>query len=96
MADKKKTNTKKNDTSKAGKKNSKPKKVLEENSAPPAPPAPPRHREIMGGIFLALCVLIAISLFSTEGAFVAFFADLVKGLFGWAFGSPFPRSSSPD
>ena len=85
MADKKKTNTKKNDTSKAGKKNSKPQKVFEENSAPPAPPAPPRHREIMGGIFLALCVLIAISLFSTEGAFVAFFADLVKGLFGWGF-----------
>ncbi len=83
MAEKKKTNTKDKAVSKRTP--SRARKALEQAAAPPSPPGPSHHREILGGIFLALGAFMLISLFSTEGAFVAFFADLVKGLFGWGF-----------
>ena len=85
MAEKKKTNQRSGGKASSAKGNTKPKKAAEENPAPPATPGPSYHREILGGVFLALGVFMVISLFSTEGAFVAFFADLVKGLFGWGF-----------
>ena len=38
-----------------------------------------------GVLLLALGVFMIISYFSTEGKFVAFFAEIVKGLVGWGF-----------
>lgn len=36
-------------------------------------------------MFLFLAVFMMIACFNTDGAFIAFFADLVKGLIGWGF-----------
>lgn len=41
---------------------------------------------IVGGlIFLVLAICSAISFFNTEGSFVQFFSDWLKGLLGWGF-----------
>jgi hypothetical protein len=41
---------------------------------------------ILGGIiFLVLAICSVISYFNTEGSFVAYFSDLVRGLLGWGF-----------
>ena len=41
---------------------------------------------IIGGVlFLVLAVCSAISYFNTEGSFVAFFSDWLRGLLGWGF-----------
>ena len=47
-------------------------------------PQPPRfRREIWAAVFLLLSGLLFISFFNMDGAFVAFFANLVKGFVGW-------------
>ena len=58
-------------------------------SAPPPPEITEESRgfsnEIAGVVFLILAVFTVISHFNTDGAFIAFFANLVKGLVGWGF-----------
>ena len=70
-----------------------------EKTAPPPPPkkkgsSPVVAEEksvvygtnILGGvIFLVLAICSVISYFNTEGSFVAYFSDLVRGLLGWGF-----------
>ncbi len=64
----------------------KPKKApVVDNSPPPAPPAPPIRREVCAFIFLFLALFAAVGVFNTEGAFIAFFTNLIKGLLGWGF-----------
>lgn len=65
---------------------SKPKKPTKaERETPPPPPAPPIRREVCGVISTFFAVFMLISYFNTDGAFVAFFANLLKGLIGWGF-----------
>ena len=54
---------------------------------PMTPPEPvvPIRREIGGVFFLFLTLVIVISYFKNEGAFVQFFSDLVKGFVGWGY-----------
>lgn len=53
--------------------------------APPAPPAPPIRRELSAIVCLFLAVFLVISHFNSDGKFVVFFSNLVKGLLGWGF-----------
>jgi len=69
---------KKNDT-KSKKTNSK------STKASPPPSSPPIRREVTGVVFLFLSVFMFISYFNTDGALIAFFSDLLKGLVGWGF-----------
>ena len=55
------------------------------NTVPPEPPAAPINREITAFIFFFIAVFIIISYFNTEGAVIAFAANLIKGLFGWGY-----------
>ena len=57
-------------------------KVQEE--LPPEPIVPIR-REVCGVFFLFLTLVIVISYFKDEGAFVQFFSGLVKGFAGWGY-----------
>ena len=66
--------------SSAAKENTRSKAVQEEIQEPPR-----SHNGLWGVILLALGIFMIISYFSTEGKFVAFFADLIKGLVGWGF-----------
>ena len=71
------SNTKKSTASKTSTRSARP---VEEESYDSS------RRGAFWGIFLlALGIFMIISYFSTEGKFVAFFADLVKGLVGWGF-----------
>ena len=56
-----------------------------DNTPPPAPPAPPIRREVCAFVFLFLAVFTAVGMFNTDGAFIAYFTGLVKGLLGWGF-----------
>ena len=51
----------------------------------PEPPAPTHSREIGGVILLILTAFVGISFFNTDGAVIAFIADLFKGLVGWGY-----------
>ena len=51
----------------------------------PEPPAPSHGREIGGVILLLLTAFVGISFFNTDGAVIAFIADLFKGLVGWGY-----------
>ena len=59
------------------------------SSRPPddMPPEPivPIRREIGGVFFLFLALVIAISYFHNDGAFVRYFSDLVRGFAGWGY-----------
>ena len=55
-----------------------------EPMTPPEPVAPIR-RELGGVFFLFLTLVIVVSYFNDEGAFVHFFSDLVKGFAGWGY-----------
>ena len=55
-----------------------------EPTTPPEPVVPIR-RELGGVFFLFLTLVIIISYFNDEGAFVQFFSDLVKGFAGWGY-----------
>ena len=56
-----------------------------DNTPPPAPPAPPIRREVCAFVFLFLAVFTAVGTFNTDGAFISFFTDGIKGLLGWGF-----------
>ena len=88
----KKTNSKKTTGAKStGRSGSGSKKPAAKTSTRSAKPVEEEVAEsTRGGAFwgiflLALGIFMIISYFSTEGKFVAFFADLVKGLVGWGF-----------
>ena len=81
-ASKKSASTKKTST-KANTKAAKAKPA--EPVAPPAPPAPPIRRELSAIVCLFLAVFLVISHFNSDGKFVVFFSNLVKGLLGWGF-----------
>ena len=51
----------------------------------PPEPAPPIRRELGGVLFFFLAVFTAVSYFSSEGAFVRFFSETIKGLVGWGY-----------
>ena len=51
--------------------------------APPSSPPRPIRRELTGFVFLCLAAFLVISYFNSDGAFIAFFANLLKGLLGW-------------
>lgn len=87
MAQSKNTNAKKKSSSTAAKKTTEraKKTTKAEQQTPPPPPAPPIRREIWAVVFLFLAVFMVISSFNTDGAFIAFFANLLKGLIGWGF-----------
>lgn len=57
----------------------------EEPIIPPAPPAPPIRRELSAIVCLFLAVFLVISHFNSDGRFIVFFSNLVKGLLGWGF-----------
>lgn len=46
---------------------------------------PPIRRELAAVVFLFLGVFCILSYFNTDGSFVAFFSNLIKGLLGWGF-----------
>ena len=54
-----------------------------ENAVPPAPVGEPHRREIAGGIFLFLTVLLGIGFFNREGAVVDYAMGFLGGLLGW-------------
>ena len=78
-------------TSKKTTKTSKPKssaaKKTTRQSAAMTPPEPvvPIRREAGGVFFVFLALVIVISYFKDEGAFVQFFSGLVKGFAGWGY-----------
>ena len=65
------------------------KKTPAKRSAPrtetPPEPVVPIRREIGGVFFLFLTLVVAISYFRDEGAFVQFFSGLIKGFAGWGY-----------
>lgn len=81
MAKSKTASTKKSTKSTAKKKSS----GKAKNTAEPMTQPPPIRRELAAVVFLFLGALCIISYFNTEGTFVVFFANLVKGLIGWGF-----------
>ena len=100
----KKTNSKKTTGAKStGRSGSGSKKPAAKTSTRSAKPVEEEVAEsTRGGAFwgiflLALGIFMIISYFSTEGKFVAFFADLVKGLVGWGFWLTVPvfRATDP-
>jgi hypothetical protein len=61
------------------------KKPARAQSMMPPEPVVPIRRELGGVFFLFLTLIIAISYFKDEGAFVQFFSGLVKGFAGWGY-----------
>lgn len=55
------------------------------NTAEPMTQPPPIRRELAAVVFLFLGVFCILSYFNTDGSFVAFFSNLIKGLLGWGF-----------
>ncbi len=82
MAQSKKTSSKSGKTSKRApaKKSS----ARAQQMTPPEPVVPIR-RELGGVVFLFLALVIAISYFVDEGAFVQDFSAFIKGFFGWGY-----------
>ena len=62
-----------------------PKKTAAAAPPPPPPPEPQSHPELAGAVFAFLAIFTVISYFNTDGAFIAFFSDLLKGLIGWGY-----------
>ena len=86
MASSKSTSKKK--TASAAKKSKAPAKKPASSSAARSspPPAPqPVRREVWGVVFLFLAVFMVISHYNTDGAFIAFFSEFLKGLVGYGF-----------
>ncbi|MBR4310267.1 MAG: hypothetical protein IKT79_04490, partial [Akkermansia sp.] len=63
------------------------KKKTTKKQQPTQPPEPvvPVRREMTAVVFLFLAIFIGISYFRSEGAFVLFFSNLIKGLIGWGY-----------
>ena len=87
------TSTKKKTSGKTAKTDTKAKKTDSRKKSAPAPrpepapvaPAQPIRREVGGVFFLCLGIFVIISYFNTEGSFIAFSSDLLKGLIGWGY-----------
>ncbi len=84
MAASKTTNTKKKSTTTKNASASA-KKTPTKASAPPPPAPQPVRREVWGVVFLFLAVFMVISHYNTDGAFIAFFSNFLKGLVGYGF-----------
>ena len=84
MARTKSTSKTKNSTA-AKKSDSRAKKAASQQMEPPLEPPKPIRKEVSGVVFLCLAAFMIISYFNTDGAFIAFFAKLIKGLIGWGF-----------
>lgn len=89
----KKSSTGKNSSAKSGSKNNK-SKTSGKSSAkskaaeavmPPAEAAPPIRREVSAIVCLFLAVFMVISHYNSDGKFIVFFANLIKGLVGFGF-----------
>ncbi len=80
MANTKSSANKKTAKASTAKKSSKAKNTVEPMTQPP-----PVRRELAAVVFLFLGIFCILSYFNTDGRFVAFFADLMKGLLGWGF-----------
>ena len=83
-----KTNTKKTSSkSRKATKANPPPPPPKKNSGQALPDLPDSYgTNIIGGVlFLILAVCSVISYFNTEGSFVAFFSDWLRGLLGWGF-----------
>ena len=80
---KKSTTTKKSGSSKSS--SSSKKSGKQTASQPPQEPVVPIRREVGAVIFLFLAVFVTISYFRSEGSFIMFFANLLKGLVGWGY-----------
>lgn len=96
MAQSKKTSTaKKSSSSKpaakkgaaSSKKSSSPAKSRKapEPVIPPSEPVRPIRREVTAVVFLFLAVFMVISHFNSDGKFIVYFSNLMKGLVGWGF-----------
>ena len=70
-------------SSSAPKKNASAAKRRTENAVPPAPVGEPHRREIAGGVFLFLAVLLVIGFFNREGAVVDYAIGFLGGMLGW-------------
>ena len=88
----KKTTSKNNTTDSKPKQASSGSRRSTRSATPPPPPPPepaddrrPAQRIAGGMIFLCLAGFTVISHYNTDGAFIAFFANLIKGLIGWGF-----------
>ncbi len=81
-----KSSSKKSTTKTAKAKSSAPKRTVRAaaDMTPPEPVVPIR-RELGGVFFLFLSLVIVISYFRNEGAFVQDFSDIVKGYAGWGY-----------
>ena len=82
-AGKKKSTAAKKSTTAAKKTAPAPKKTTGRSAPAPAPQ--PVRREIWGVVFLFLAAFAVISHYNTDGAFIAFFSDYLKGLLGYGF-----------
>ena len=80
---KKSTTNKKSGSSKSG--STSRKNSNQAATQPPQEPVVPIRREAGAVVFLFLAVFVTISYFKTEGAFILFFANLIKGLVGWGY-----------
>ena len=85
MASSKSTSKKKTTT--AAKKSKTPAKKPASSAARTSPPPAPQpvRREVWGVVFLFLAVFMVISHYNTDGAFIAFFSQFLKGLVGYGF-----------
>ena len=66
-----------------GKKNTSAKTSSSKKNTKAAPQSPPIRREVWAVVFLFMSVFLFISFFNTDGAFISFLSDLVKGFVGW-------------
>ena len=80
---KKSTTNKKSGSSKSG--STSRKNSNQAATQPPQEPVVPIRREAGAVVFLFLAVFVTISYFKPEGAFILFFANLIKGLVGWGY-----------
>ena len=80
---KKSTSSKKSGSSKSS--SSSRKSSKQAATQPPQEPVVPIRREAGAVVFLFLAVFVSISYFKPEGAFILFFANLIKGLVGWGY-----------
>ena len=70
-------------SSSAPKKSASAPKKRTESAVPPAPVGEPHRREIAGGVFLFLAVLLVIGFFNREGAVVDYAIGFLGGMLGW-------------
>jgi S-DNA-T family DNA segregation ATPase FtsK/SpoIIIE len=78
------TSSSKSTKSSSNKSNSK-SKTKQVETAPPEEQVVPIRREVCAVVFLLLAVFVAISYFKSEGSFIVFFSNLLKGLVGWGY-----------